>query len=581
MIKSFSKSLFTLLLVLGLSTISNAQSISIDEDFSDWDNVPAFYEDPSGDNLSTDVDFSTVKITNDDRFIYLYLEIGTESLLQQNNSISLLIDTDSNPETGELFENIGYEFIFNFWERNGRFFSDEETSFSSYTIGMVSAPTVTSNTFEIVFDRNAIIGGEPVFTSDSFDIIIRSHQTSGDLVPDSGEKLTYSFDTEATYTPESYSLKKVNPSDLRVMSYNVLRDAIFDPSNKDFYKRIFQAIDPDIIGFEEIYNNSAQEAAALIEEFLPSGEGEQWYHGDVGNDNLMVSRFPVINETALGGNAAYLLDLGDRELLTVVAHPPCCNNDVNRQSEIDQFMGFIRDSKSGGGFDIEENTPIVVMGDMNMVGFAQQQTTLLTGDIVNEGSSGPDFNPDWDGTAFEDSKPANPGLPTTFTWYNSGSAFGAGRLDYMVYTGSVLEMTNNFSLHTMGMHDDSLTAYSLEKSDTFFASDHLPLVTDFQFKALTSSEIDETFPASFELFQNYPNPFNPTTNIQFRIHESNIVTLEVFDFLGRKISTLINEYKTTGLHTIAWDSNNTSSGVYYYRLQAGGVSEVRKMILLK
>lgn len=579
--KFFSKSLPILLLILGLSTISNAQTISIDEDFSDWENVPAFYEDPSGDNLSTDIDFSTIKIINDDRFIYLYLELGTESLLQQNNTISLLIDTDSNPETGEIFENIGYEFLFNFWERSGQYFSDGETSFTSYTIGLVSAPTVTSSTFEIVFDRNAVIDGESVFTSDSFDIIIRSHETNGDLVPDSGEKLTYSFDNEATYTPEPYSLNKINPSDLRVMSYNVLRDAIFDPSNKDFYKRVFQAIDPDIIGFEEIYDHSAQEVAVLIEEFLPSGEEEEWYHGDVGNDNLMVSRYPVINETALSGNAAYLLDLGDRELLTVVAHPPCCSNDTNRQSEIDQFMGFIRDSKSGGGFDIEENTPIVVMGDMNMVGFAQQQTTLLTGDIVNEGNSGPDFNPDWDETAFEDSKPANPGLPTTFTWYNSGSAFGAGRLDYMVYTGSVLQMMNNFSLHTMGMQDDSLAVYSLEKNDTFFASDHLPLVTDFQLKALTSSEINEAFPASFELFQNYPNPFNPTTTIQFRIHESNTVTLEVFDFLGRKISTLINEQKSVGLHAAIWDTNTASSGVYYYRIQVGDVSEVRKMILLK
>lgn len=579
--KFFSKSLPILLLILGLSTISNAQTISIDEDFSDWENVPAFYEDPSGDNLSTDIDFSTIKIINDDRFIYLYLELGTESLLQQNNTISLLIDTDSNPETGEIFENIGYEFLFNFWERSGQYFSDGETSFTSYTIGLVSAPTVTSSTFEIVFDRNAVIDGESVFTSDSFDIIIRSHETNGDLVPDSGEKLTYSFDNEATYTPEPYSLNKINPSDLRVMSYNVLRDAIFDPSNKDFYKRIFQAIDPDIIGFEEIYDHSAQEVAALIEGFLPSEEGEEWYHGDVGNDNLMVSRYPVINETALSGNAAYLLDLGDRKLLTVVAHPPCCSNDANRQSEIDQFMGFIRDSKSGGGFDIEENTPIVVMGDMNMVGLAQQQTTLLEGDIVNEESSGPDFNPDWDGTPFEDSKPANPGLPTTFTWYNSGSAFGAGRLDYMVYTGSVLEMTNNFSLHTMGMQDDSLAIYSLEKNDTFFASDHLPLVTDFQFKALTSSEINKPYPASFELFQNYPNPFNPTTTIQFRIHESNTVTLEVFDFLGRKISTLINEQKSVGLHAAIWDTNTASSGVYYYRIQVGDVSEVRKMILLK
>lgn len=573
--------LFALVFLLIFSTNNTAQTIFIDEDFSDWDSVAVLYQDITGDNLDTEVDFSAFKISNDDRFIYLYLELGTEVLLQQNNTISLLIDTDQNPETGEAFENIGYEFLFNFWERSGQFFLDGETSFSSYDIGMVSAPTVTSNTFEIVIERNAQVNGESVFSSDAFDVIIRSHPTNGDMIPDKGEVLTYAFDQGSTYDPVPYSLKKENVSDLRILSYNVERDALFDASNKENYRRIFQAIKPDIIGFEEIYDHSAQEAAELLEEFLPSQENEQWYHADVGNDNLMVSRYPITNETELSGNAAYLLDLGDRDLLTIVAHPPCCTNDENRQREIDEFMAFVRDSKMGSGFDIEDNTPIVIMGDMNMVGLAQQQTTLLTGDIVNEETYGSDFNPDWDESSFEDSKPSNPGLPTTFTWYNSSSSFSAGRLDYMVYTGSVLEIMNSFALHTREMNEDSLALYSLEKDDTFFASDHLPLVADFQLKTLTSLEETEGTPSNFELFQNYPNPFNPTTTIQFRVHQSNNVNLEIFDFLGRKVSTLVNENRSTGLHSVNWNPNAAGSGVYYYRLQVGNQSAVQKMILLK
>lgn len=78
-------------------------------------------------------------------------------------------------------------------------------------------------------------------------------------------------------------------------------------------------------------------------------------------------------------------------------------------------MGFLRDSQNGEEFDIPENTPIIIMGDMNLVGLRRQQTTLITGDLVYENDHGPDFNPDWDGTALDDARPENPGLPTTFT----------------------------------------------------------------------------------------------------------------------------------------------------------------------
>ncbi|GAB5407696.1 MAG: hypothetical protein BalsKO_00610 [Balneolaceae bacterium] len=95
---------FSILIVLTLFLNEGfAQQIIIDEDFSDWDNIPAFYEDASGDNFGTSIDFKTLKITNDDLYIYLYLEVGDEINLQQNNSIALLIDLDSDSETGQSF----------------------------------------------------------------------------------------------------------------------------------------------------------------------------------------------------------------------------------------------------------------------------------------------------------------------------------------------------------------------------------------------------------------------------------------------------------------------------------------------
>ncbi|MEW5797364.1 MAG: Ig-like domain-containing protein [Bacteroidota bacterium] len=88
-------------------------------------------------------------------------------------------------------------------------------------------------------------------------------------------------------------------------------------------------------------------------------------------------------------------------------------------------------------------------------------------------------------------------------------------------------------------------------------------------------------PAAFVLEQNFPNPFNPSTTFQFSSPAAGIITLEVFDVLGRRIRTLLNEYKESGLHRIAVDFSELPSGVYYYTLRAGDFVSSKKMVLLK
>jgi hypothetical protein len=88
-------------------------------------------------------------------------------------------------------------------------------------------------------------------------------------------------------------------------------------------------------------------------------------------------------------------------------------------------------------------------------------------------------------------------------------------------------------------------------------------------------------PQEFILNQNYPNPFNPTTNFEFRIANRELVTLQVFDVLGREISTLVNEVRPAGVYTVRWDASSLPSGVYYYRIQAGAFVDSKKMVLMK
>jgi surface protein len=88
-------------------------------------------------------------------------------------------------------------------------------------------------------------------------------------------------------------------------------------------------------------------------------------------------------------------------------------------------------------------------------------------------------------------------------------------------------------------------------------------------------------PNEFTLDQNYPNPFNPTTTIRFGLPESADVSLEVYTVLGQKVMTLVNENRSAGWHTVTLNATDLSSGVYVYRIQAGGMVQTKKLMLVK
>ena len=101
----------------------------------------------------------------------------------------------------------------------------------------------------------------------------------------------------------------------------------------------------------------------------------------------------------------------------------------------------------------------------------------------------------------------------------------------------------------------------------------------------TSADAEPSAPTSAgaeaSLSQNYPNPFNPRTSISFSLAREGAVRLEVFDASGKRVATLVEGSKGAGWHTVEFDASSLSSGVYFYRLIAGGVTEQKKMVLLK
>jgi hypothetical protein len=109
----------------------------------------------------------------------------------------------------------------------------------------------------------------------------------------------------------------------------------------------------------------------------------------------------------------------------------------------------------------------------------------------------------------------------------------------------------------------------------------------------------QELPHRFSLEQNYPNPFNPTTVIRYSLLVTGHVTVRVYDVLGREVALLVDEVQTAGTHTVRWNAGSQSggvsargarqpsvglgyaSGVYFYRLQAGPLSETRKLVLVR
>jgi CubicO group peptidase (beta-lactamase class C family) len=105
--------------------------------------------------------------------------------------------------------------------------------------------------------------------------------------------------------------------------------------------------------------------------------------------------------------------------------------------------------------------------------------------------------------------------------------------------------------------------------------------TDSMQVIVTGVEEGELHPLTYRLEQNYPNPFNPSTTIKYSIPNFSFVNLKVYDILGNEVATIVNEEKPAGSYEVNFEAKGLSSGIYFYKLQAGSFVETRKMILMK
>lgn len=153
----------------------------------------------------------------------------------------------------------------------------------------------------------------------------------------------------------------------------------------------------------------------------------------------------------------------------------------------------------------------------------------------------------------------------------NGGGFDAGRRHYQ-YIQPMFDSEDNVSWPA------TYTFPTLE-----WKRDDLPWETPPDYRTATSNEEEGVnTPNEFELSQNYPNPFNPTTNIAFKLGSASNVTLSVYNVLGQKVASLLTNRKmTAGSHIVGFDASQLSSGIYFYRLEAGSFVQQRSMTLIK
>ncbi|MEM9546747.1 MAG: endonuclease/exonuclease/phosphatase family protein [Bacteroidota bacterium] len=514
--------IFFLCLLSGL--LPGQITILIDGSFEDWENIEPIFTDDSGDGQSNGIDIKRIWAYNDQNNIYFRFELGKEINLQEDNDLAIYVDYDNNINTGFKINGVGAELRYFFGERFGTIEEGSDMEFVNFApVGLVVSPTVSSSEFEVSFSRSIAEFGVNFEAESTISIRIEDNGFNGDEAPNDlgGMQFNLDLSNQAEYPEVIWD--RPTSTEFRLMTYNIENDQLFDPTRRNAFRRIFQAASPDVIAFQEIRDFSSAQTRDIIEDFLP---GQTWFHQKHSGNVVTLSKFPINFSESIDGNAAFYLDINGEEILLINCHLPCCENNFGRQQEVDAIMEYIRELKDGSSnYDVEEGTPILIVGDMNFVGNSNQPHTFRTGDIFNNGAFGEDFAPDWDDTELLDANPYASNTFGTFTWLNPNGSFYPGKLDWIFYTDSELSLENTYSIYTPALDFNTLIDRNLQAGDVISAADHLPVIADFSFSIV---DVDDLVSLDVQI---YPNP--TSDHLYIRSEEQIIERVKVLSQDGR------------------------------------------------
>lgn len=559
--------------------------ITIDGLFDDWAEVAVSYSDSQGDGI--DADFAEIKITYDNEFLFIYFNVHDgEYLMQDWNEFHLFIDADNDSTTGHSINGIGAELDWTFGDRTGVYYiMDGIIEIYQNDLMLRMAPTITNDEFEICISRYS-----SVLTMDDTQVLVQGKVIladtgqNADQIPDESGGISFSIGEDYILPPTPISFEKRNESDIRLIAHNVWNSSLVNTDYQGYFQKIYQALDPDIVVLQEMYENTNQ-LHSLFNSWFPD---QQWYVSSQFRDNIIISKYPVLEEDFFTSSERTMVALLDTEeelgydFMIFNSHLACCGNNESRQYDADEYVSNWRDwlENGNGPFTLTDNTPFVHVGDFNLVGYRQQLTTFTEGDIYDESTFGEDYGIDWDGTPIVDLFSRHSHKRMGYTWRWDYSSFSPGKLDYILYTDSVLDTAKHFVFNTLTMDSAALAEYGLDEMDSYHSSDHSPRILDI--KSQLDIGIGESIiPTAIKISAPYPNPFNPQTSIQILLEQNTSLLVEVYDVKGSFVAQLANTYFQSGTHEIKFSKDGLASGIYFIKIQNNEFHRTFKVVLLK
>ncbi len=230
------------------------------------------------------------------------------------------------------------------------------------------------------------------------------------------------------------------------------------------------------------------------------------------------------------------------------------------------------------GFINKIGFTLLTVGSPAMNSFSIKMQTITASTITSWTTSG------WS-TVYTNSSytPAGTGLQyielaTPYYWNGTGNLLIEICFDNDSWSSNSTVAGTSQSGTVVHNHVDNSAGCSLTSTSTSSTRPNLCMVIN---TATAVNPFGTNIPSVYSLSQNYPNPFNPSTKINFAIPKQGLVTLKIYDILGREVRTLVNEVKSAGSYTIDFNASEFSSGVYFYKLESNSFTDIKKMMLIK
>ena len=387
-------------------------------------------------------------------------------------------------------------------------------------------------------------------------------------------------------------------SSVKIVTYNILNYPNAYTTRNPNFKKVLDDINPDILVVQEITSQFA------VDEFLANVLGSDFKAGlfingdDTDNaifykDSLFtfISNIPITSSQLTRDISEFTIthNFSNDTLLIYSVHLKATEEDsVIRRNEV-AVLRTVTDNLPVG-------TQFIVLGDFNI--YRANETAYLN--LVNQSSSGYVIDPLVAGNWHNNNAYATLHTQSTCGLFsgcpNGGSGGGLDdRFDMILISQSIYDSSgiymignSNKAYGNDGLHFNKsinvppFNVITQEIANALYnASDHLPVIAEFQFGDVSSVEPIDPSHLTFNLYQNYPNPFNPATKIKFEVQEATKAKLVLYDLLGRKIKTLFDGEAKPGVTEVFLSAEDLDSGVYFYRLVTENHFAAKKLIVLK